>query len=63
MHEKITNSNSSNNITDFQMKRKEQPDLIIGVHVQFWRANNWAGKCSWKNYELYLVRIINIGAI
>lgn len=34
MHEKITNSKSSNNITDFQMKSKEQPDLITGVHVQ-----------------------------
>lgn len=34
MHEKITNSNPSNNITDFQLKRKEQPDLITGVHVQ-----------------------------
>lgn len=44
MHEKITNSKSSNNITDFQMKSKEQPDLITGVHVQLWRTNNWAEK-------------------
>lgn len=35
MQEKITNSNPSNNIIDFQVKRKEQPDLITGVHVQF----------------------------
>lgn len=63
MQEKITNSNPSNNIIDFQVKRKEQPDLITGVHVQFWGINNWAGKCFWKKYELYLVGIINTGAI
>lgn len=63
MQEKITNSNPSNNIIDFQVKRKEQPDLITGVHVQFWGTNNWAGKCFWKKYELYLVGIINTGAI
>lgn len=63
MHEKITNGNPSSNITDFQVKRKEQPDLITGVHVQFWRTNTSARKCFWKNYELYLVGIINTGAI
>lgn len=35
MHENITNSNPSNSVTDFQAKRKEQPDVITGVHVQF----------------------------
>lgn len=65
MHEKITNSKTSKwkKITDFQVKRNKQPDLITGMHVQFWGANNWAGKCFWKNYELYLVGIINTGGI
>lgn len=34
MHDKFTNSKLSNNISDFQMKSKEQPDLITAVHVQ-----------------------------
>lgn len=63
IHEKITNSNPSNSVTDFQVKRKEQPDVITGVHVQFWRTNTSAGKCFWQNHELYLVGIINTGAI
>lgn len=34
-HEKITNRQPSNNITELQMESKKQTDLITCVNVQF----------------------------
>lgn len=36
-HEKITNRQPSNNITELQMESKKQTDLITCVNVQFWK--------------------------